>query len=547
MKTYLFLVVTLLGLLVAACGGDDPTAVPTTASTVPAAVSTDVPSPTDTPIQTSPAVTTAPTNTPVPSPTAMMEPTAEAMSGAAVDALIQDFTHVDLTIDAGTTVTWDNRDPAPHTVTSGRPTDSDTGSVWDSGTMAAGRTFSRTFQEMGTFLYFCRIHPSMQATVTVVAAPPPPSPTAMEPTDEAMAGATLEALIQNFAHIDLTIEKGTTATWDNRDPAPHTVTSGRPTDSDTGSIWDSSTVAAGMTFDRTFQEVGTFLYFCRIHESMQATVTVVDAMEEQPTPTTVPTSTSVPPTSTPTSEPAPTDTPVPTPTATIEPTTEPITGPTVDALIQNFAHLDLIVEKGSTVKWDHRDPAPHTSTFGNPSDSDTGAVWDSGTFNSGGSFGHTFNEVGVFPYFCRIHPSMQATVTVVESLDEPPAAESTTEPTPTTMPTEEPPPAPVSETHNVDATGTNRFSQANITINVGDTVVWTVTGSLHTTTSGSPGDEGDLWDSDFLRVGDSFSHTFLETGQFPYFCRVHGSSMSGTVTVAGSTANPSAASASPYG
>ncbi len=168
MKTYLFLVVTLLGLLVAACGGDDPTAVPTTASivppvtsSVPGAAVTTIPGPTDTSVPASSSTTTAPTDTPVPSPTAMMEPTDEAMTGAAVDALIQDFTHVDLTIDAGTTVTWDNRDPAPHTVTSGRPTDSDTGSVWDSGTMAAGRTFSRTFQEMGTFLYFCRIHPSM--------------------------------------------------------------------------------------------------------------------------------------------------------------------------------------------------------------------------------------------------------------------------------------------------------------------------------------------------------------------------------------------------
>ena len=172
----------------------------------------------------------------------------------------------------------------------------------------------------------------------------------MESTAEAMTGASVEALIQNFAHVDLTVDKGTTVTWDNRDPAPHTVTSGRPDDSDTGSVWDSGTVAAGRTFSRTFEEVGAFLYFCRIHPSMEATVTVVEAMEKQPTPTTAPKATSVPATSTPTPEPAPTDTPVPTPTATTEPTTEPVTGPIVDALIQNFAHVDLTVEKGSTVK-----------------------------------------------------------------------------------------------------------------------------------------------------------------------------------------------------
>jgi plastocyanin len=80
------------------------------------------------------------------------------------------------------------------------------------------------------------------------------------------------------------------------------------------------------------------------------------------------------------------------------------------------------------------------------------------------------------------------------------------------------------------------FNPANITIHVGQQVVWVNNDSVpHTTTSGScsggtctpsPG-----WDSGTLNAGQSFSHTFTTAGTFPYFCRIHGASMQGTVTV----------------
>jgi len=62
----------------------------------------------------------------------------------------------------GSTVTWTNDDPVPHTATS------DTG-VWDSGTLTSGESFSFKFNTAGTFPYHCTIHgqQSMSGTVTV--------------------------------------------------------------------------------------------------------------------------------------------------------------------------------------------------------------------------------------------------------------------------------------------------------------------------------------------------------------------------------------------
>ncbi len=72
------------------------------------------------------------------------------------------FDQVALTIPTGTTVTWTNNDTAPHTVTG------DDGS-WGSSSLAQGDTFSFTFTQAGTFAYHCGVHPSMTATITVVA------------------------------------------------------------------------------------------------------------------------------------------------------------------------------------------------------------------------------------------------------------------------------------------------------------------------------------------------------------------------------------------
>lgn len=76
---------------------------------------------------------------------------------------IKDFLFVEknITVKAGTTVTWTNNDIAPHTVTS------DTGSVLDSGNLSLGQTYSMTFTTPGTYSYHCVTHLSMTGMITV--------------------------------------------------------------------------------------------------------------------------------------------------------------------------------------------------------------------------------------------------------------------------------------------------------------------------------------------------------------------------------------------
>ena len=70
------------------------------------------------------------------------------------------FSPASITVAAGTTITWTNKDGVAHTVTS------DTG-LFDSGSMSNGATFSPTFSTAGTFPYHCSVHPGMKATVAV--------------------------------------------------------------------------------------------------------------------------------------------------------------------------------------------------------------------------------------------------------------------------------------------------------------------------------------------------------------------------------------------
>jgi plastocyanin len=60
-------------------------------------------------------------------------------------------------------VTWRNSDNIAHTATS----NSGDATTWDSGNIAAGGSFSFTFQNAGTFPYHCTIHPGMVGTLMV--------------------------------------------------------------------------------------------------------------------------------------------------------------------------------------------------------------------------------------------------------------------------------------------------------------------------------------------------------------------------------------------
>jgi plastocyanin len=76
-----------------------------------------------------------------------------------------------------------------------------------------------------------------------------------------------------------------------------------------------------------------------------------------------------------------------------------------------------------------------------------------------------------------------------------------------------------------------RFDPSELTVAVGDTVVWTnMDGIDHTATSGTADAPDGAFDVDMPEQGTSGEHTFTEAGTFAYFCEVH-TSMTGTITV----------------
>jgi plastocyanin len=82
---------------------------------------------------------------------------------ASVDIPEIAFEPADITVKAGTTVTWTNSDDIPHTVTKeGGP-----GAEFDSGDLDPGSTFEQTFDAPGKVDYVCTIHPGQAGTVTV--------------------------------------------------------------------------------------------------------------------------------------------------------------------------------------------------------------------------------------------------------------------------------------------------------------------------------------------------------------------------------------------
>jgi plastocyanin len=90
------------------------------------------------------------------------QPAEAAGAGAAAGGTVKmaglTFAPGTLTVAKGATVVFDNDDTAPHTVTAR------SGGV-DSGVLDPGKQFSLTAGE--SFDYFCQIHPSMTARITV--------------------------------------------------------------------------------------------------------------------------------------------------------------------------------------------------------------------------------------------------------------------------------------------------------------------------------------------------------------------------------------------
>jgi len=76
------------------------------------------------------------------------------------------FLPYEVTVPVGATVTWSNDDTAAHTVTSGNISDGVDG-LFDSSIFMSGTTFEFTFSDVGSYDYFCMVHPWMTGIVNV--------------------------------------------------------------------------------------------------------------------------------------------------------------------------------------------------------------------------------------------------------------------------------------------------------------------------------------------------------------------------------------------
>lgn len=96
----------------------------------------------------------------------LFAPTVGAQQGQNVTVMMEDnyFEEANITVPVGTTVTWVHQGNNPHTTTS-------YDGLWDSGIIpgGSGESFSFTFNEPGTYAYFCRPHEAqgMVGSVTV--------------------------------------------------------------------------------------------------------------------------------------------------------------------------------------------------------------------------------------------------------------------------------------------------------------------------------------------------------------------------------------------
>jgi plastocyanin len=89
-------------------------------------------------------------------------------------------------------------------------------------------------------------------------------------SSSAGASATKAVTIRDYTYepATITVPKGTTVTFTNRDSTPHTATSKQ------AGLFESGSLDSGKSGTVTLDESGTFAYYCLFHPFMKGTVVV---------------------------------------------------------------------------------------------------------------------------------------------------------------------------------------------------------------------------------------------------------------------------------
>ncbi|MCH8196099.1 MAG: hypothetical protein IIB12_08490 [Chloroflexi bacterium] len=272
-------VLGLVAVVIVACGDDDPTPVPTRAPTAqPTATATTAPQPTE--------------------PPAMMEVMEESKAGSVVIALGElndsgqsgkatltargDETEVVIDIAAGAAGV-----AQPIHIHEGT-CDTLGGVSFALTSLADGKSTTivpTTLTSLHAGKFAINGHKSGDEIATYISCGDISADGAMmmedgdameaEATDTPSGGETVASDIRNFQLEDLNIKVGTTVVWTQQDSTTHTATSGTPPNGD--GTWDTGFLMEGESGDGVvFDKVGTFVYFCRVHNSMTGTVTVTE-------------------------------------------------------------------------------------------------------------------------------------------------------------------------------------------------------------------------------------------------------------------------------
>ena len=98
------------------------------------------------------------------------------------------FSPASLTVHTGDTVTWMQHDEAPHDATT-----TSAPAAFRSPQLSQGQSWSYTFQQAGTYSYYCSVHPDMRASVTVLAAATTAHAKPAAPSKPAAAAAPIAA------------------------------------------------------------------------------------------------------------------------------------------------------------------------------------------------------------------------------------------------------------------------------------------------------------------------------------------------------------------
>jgi len=198
------------------------------------------------------------------------------------------FLPYSLEIWVGDTVSWSNDDAAAHTVTSEGPD-----AKFDSSLFMSGDIFEFTFDEPGTYPYFCIVHPWMTGEIivnevkemVVITEQPSEEPTLEEPIVEERPSGPVEVIMPHgsgvpgceetnecFLPYQIEVSSGETVVWTNMDSAAHTVTSGLASNPDGN--FDSGMMMVDESWESTFTDSGEYDYYCMLHPWMTGKVIV---------------------------------------------------------------------------------------------------------------------------------------------------------------------------------------------------------------------------------------------------------------------------------